>query len=148
MHQEVMVVAQSWSYKYIYGIEDFRSKNVMLTVIYPFMVTVVHILLFCNRQFNMVCWYVICNVIIICHLIIFQLKNCQNVSICPTREQYRSYHGVYLLNTHRVGLTWNRPLVPLRSRTAGRTDRDCVLLVYLCHNEMLLLVTGMLLYNV
>lgn len=56
--------------------------------------------------------------------------------------------GVYLLNTHRVGLTWNRPLVPLRSRTAGRTDRDCVLLVYLCHNEMLLLVTGMLLYNV
>lgn len=56
--------------------------------------------------------------------------------------------SIYLLNTHRVGLTWNRPLVPLQSRTAGRTDRDCVLLVYLCHNEMLLLVTGMLLYNV
>lgn len=73
-----------------------------------------------------------------------KLPKCVNLP----REQYRSYHGVYLLNTHRVGLTWNRPLVPLRSRTAGRIDRDCVLLVYLCHNEMLLLVTGMLLYNV
>lgn len=33
----------------------------MLTVIYPFMVTVVHILLFCIRQFDMPVVSLICN---------------------------------------------------------------------------------------
>lgn len=60
------------------------------------------------------------------------------------------HERVYLLNTYRVGLTWNRPLVPLWSHTAGHTDTNCVLLVYLCQNEIhvLLLVAGTLLYNV
>lgn len=46
------------------------------------------------------------------------------------------HERVYLLNTYRVGLTWNRPLVPLWSHTAGHTDTNCVLLVYLCQNEI------------